>query len=370
MATMVRFRIGQWGWVRYGLSTTLGLIAIAGIYLGGLPLAGAIMIVIGVGFVLDDLIGDDRELANPASPTFCNINLYLAAPLLLLLGIVHMIAVARVESWRGPILLEITAATGLAGYLYALLGATVGHELVHRTQSAAASILATIVLAFTFNTSFTVFHLAGHHRYVATLRDPASARRGENWLGFLIRTIWGQTVMAWAVEMARLRRRHLPWLSWQNRVLRGQAYSLVIMGAAYGLAGLRGVLAFVAAALIGRIAHELINYIQHYGLVRLDDQPVEERHTWDCKRLVSNALQYNLPRHADHHLHADRQFWNLTSSPTAPTLPYGYQTMAMLALVPALWRRSMRPLLLEWDEKRASSSERKVIAERGWNGLC
>ena len=176
--------------------------------------------------------------------------------------------------------------------------------------------------------------------------------------------------MGLEAEATRLRRQRRSWFSCHNRVLYGQVYTLAIAAAAYGLANSGGLLAFMSAALFGRIAHELVNYIQHYGLVRLDDQPVEERHTWDCRRLISNALQYNLPRHADHHLHADRRFWNLTSRPAAPMLPYGYQTMAVLALVPALWRRSMRPLLLEWDEKKASPSERQAISERGWDKLC
>jgi alkane 1-monooxygenase len=226
------------------------------------------------------------------------------------------------------------------------------------------------VLGFTFNTSFTVFHLGCHHRYVGTLHDPATARRGETCWLFLKRTIKRQTTMAWELEASRLRRHHRSWFSWHNRILRGQTYSLAIAIAACGHAGGAGLLAFVSAALIGRTAHELVNYIQHYGLVRLDDQPVEERHTWDCMRLISNALQYNLPRHADHHLHADRRFWHLTIRPTAPLLPHGYQTMAILALVPALWRRSMQPLLLEWDQKKASPSERQAIRERGWDNLC
>jgi hypothetical protein len=153
-------------------------------------------------------------------------------------------------------------------------------------------------------------------------------------------------------------------------VLRGQTLSLAMVAAAYGLASFQGMVAFLLTALIGRFAHELINYVQHYGLVRLNGQPVEERHTWNCQRLVSNALQYNLPRHADHHLHADRKFWQLKINSAAPALPYGYQTMAMLALLPPLWRRSMGPLLVEWDRTKASSSERKIIAERGWHELC
>ena len=106
----------------------------------------------------------------------------------------------------------------------------------------------------------------------------------------------------------------------------------------------------VAAGLLGRLFHELINYVQHYGLVRVENFPVKEHHSWDCYRTISNSLHYNLPRHSDHHMAATKDFWRLHAQQQAPMLPYGYQTMAFIALTPPLWRRIMRPLLADWDE--------------------
>src|SRR5262245_42371950 len=168
MTAIVRFQLGQLGWMRYALSTLLCLMAIVGVWFGGWPLATSIAVVIAVGFALDELIGDELEMTAPPPPSFCAANLYLAAPALVLLSVIHMDAVARTDLWHGGALLEVAAATALVGYLYALIGATVGHELVHRTKSTVALVSAHILLAFTFNTSFAVFHLAGHHRYVAT----------------------------------------------------------------------------------------------------------------------------------------------------------------------------------------------------------
>ena len=129
-------------------------------------------------------------------------------------------------------------------------------------------------------------------------------------------------------------------------------------------------LAFLGAAVVGRFSHELMNYVQHYGLVRAEGAPIEARHTWDCYRLISNALQYNLPRHSHHHLFASKPFWNLPTSEKAPKLPYGYQTMAMLALIGPLWRRTMRPLLADWDRSLASEAERQLVHQRGWSNLA
>jgi hypothetical protein len=62
--------------------------------------------------------------------------------------------------------------------------------------------------------------------------------------------------------------------------------------------------------------------------------------------------------------------WQLDVHQDAPTLPYGYQTMALIALTPPLWRHMMRPLLADWDKRFASKAERAVVRERGWKGVA
>jgi alkane 1-monooxygenase len=114
----------------------------------------------------------------------------------------------------------------------------------------------------------------------------------------------------------------------------------------------------------------LINYVQHYGLVRVENTPIRPHHSWDCYRTISNAVHYNLPRHSDHHMFATKAFWQLDVHQDAPTLPYGYQTMALIALTPPLWRHIMRPLLADWDRRFASEAERALVRERGWEGIA
>jgi alkane 1-monooxygenase len=154
--------------------------------------------------------------------------------------------------------------------------------------------------------------------------------------------------------------------SWRNRALSGQAYTLGFAVVAVAIAGAAGLAGFVVAAVIGRLFHESINYVQHFGLVREEGAPLAPRHAWDCHRGLSNALQYNLPRHADHHLHAAKPFWQLEATAGAPLLPHGYQTMALIAFVPPLWRRTIVPFLSEWDRSLASDAERGLVARQGW----
>ena len=186
----------------------------------------------------------------------------------------------------------------------------------------------------------------------------------------MARTLTQQFAQAARFEAARLRRKGLfpiflakrihpwriscRWQSWLCRIF----------------AGWNGVLVIFLAGLIGRSFHELINYVQHYGLVRVENSPIRPHHSWDCYRTISNVLHYNLPRHADHHMFATKAFWQLNTQQDAPTLPYGYQTMAFIALTPPLWRHIMRPLLADWDKRFASDAEREVVRERGWEGVA
>ena len=155
-------------------------------------------------------------------------------------------------------------------------------------------------------------------------------------------------------------------LSLGNRLVGRQLYSLAVAAVAFLIGGAIGLVVFFVAALVGRGLHELVNYVQHYGLVRVSGQRIAARHTWNCHRLVSNALQYNLPCHSAHHLAGRRPFWELRPQRNTPILPYGYQTMAAIALIPPLWRRIMTPLLVDWDERFSSEAERVIIRQRGW----
>jgi alkane 1-monooxygenase len=222
------------------------------------------------------------------------------------------------------------------------------------------------LLAFTINPTFETYHINGHHRNVGTYHDPATARRGEYVLAFVARTVVDQSVAGWLLEAERLRRKGLPTWSWHNRVLGGIFCSLAILAAAAASAGAAGILVFLAAAVFGRVIHEMVNYVQHYGLVRADGAPIEMRHAWDSCRIISNALHYNLPRHADHHMFASKPFWELDLAADSPRLPRGYHTMSLIALYPPAWRRAIDPLLADWDRRLANDVERSLVRERGW----
>ena len=344
---------------RYALTNALLIAFIAALAYGGWPIWAVAALAILVGGSLDEAIGDEHEGIGAGHPLFFDIHLYATLPLLMIATFLLFQATVAGGS-------SVVAATIGAGYFYALAGVTVAHELTHRVTSPLALMSARALLAFTINPTFETYHVNGHHRNVGTYHDPATARRGEYVLAFVARTVILQSVAGWLLEAERLRRRGLATWSWHNRVLAGVFCSLAILAAAAMTAGTAGVLVFLAAAVFGRIIHEMVNYVQHYGLVRADGAPIEMRHAWDSCRLISNALHYNLPRHADHHMFASKSFWELDLAAEAPRLPRGYQTMSLIALYPPAWHRAIDPLLADWDGRLADDVERSLVRERGW----
>lgn len=260
--------------------------------------------------------------------------------------------------------LVVWSALGVVHSISLLLSGNffVAHELIHRRDRLSAG-AGKLLLAAVGDTQFAITHLHQHHKHVGTRADPATARRGESVYRFMFRSAWGQWVGAWRIEKGRLARRgRTPW-SLGNRFIAGQAMTLsivVLMGAAFRWQAL---LVFLLCAARAKALNEAVNYVQHYGLVRVPGTPVGPRHSWDCAAAVSGSLLINLPRHADHHARANVPFWKLRSEPAAPPLSLGYFAAPLLAMVPSLWRRRMKPLLRNWDRQMASDAERALLRE-------
>ena len=100
----------------------------------------------------------------------------------------------------------------------------------------------------------------------------------------------------------------------------------------------------------------MVNYIEHYGLVRIPGTRVEARHSWDSHRRVSGGMFYNLMLHANHHKIATRRYWELEQSPPdeAATLPRGYMAMILFAFLGPPFFSYINKQLARWDRELAS----------------
>jgi alkane 1-monooxygenase len=230
------------------------------------------------------------------------------------------------------------------------VGINTAHELGHKSERAERW-LSKITLAQTGYGHFFVEHNRGHHVRVATPEDPASSRLGESFWAFLPRTVLGSVASAWEIEKSRLRRKGKPVLCIENNVIHSWAMTAVLFGALLGIFGPSILPWLLLQAAVGFSLLEVVNYLEHYGLARrkLPDgryEPCAPRHSWNSDNVASNVLLYHLQRHSDHHAYPSRRYQALRNFDEAPELPSGYGTMAVIALIPPLWRRMMDPKVI------------------------
>ena len=255
------------------------------------------------------------------------------------------------------------------------IGIANAHELGHKKDKAERW-LAKVVLAQTAYGHFVVEHNRGHHARVATPEDPASARFGESFWAFLPRSVIGAARSGWRLEAARFSRQgKSPW-NLRNDVLNAWLMSVVLFGATIVILG-PGVIPFlVGQAVFGFSLLEVVNYLEHYGLLRQQDatgryERCAPRHSWNSDHIATNLLLYGLERHSDHHANPTRRYQTLRTFDEAPQLPSGYGTMIGLAYVPPLWRKVMDPRVLavyDGDITRVNLDPRKrerLLARHG-----
>jgi alkane 1-monooxygenase len=365
--------------LHYLLMNLLLAANIGALLIGGAALWFGFLAAFILSSFVDEAAGEDRSGPDSGSQRLLDAMLNLTLPLLALNVLVLLLvaspaipdAGARVLAMIGVDLVAARAATGFWSVLGGLLGlglfigaagTNVAHELVHRTNSLVAQITGRWLLAFSFDTTFSIEHVHGHHRNVCTPTDPATARRGEHPLTFALRSTVGGNLSAVRIEAERLKRKGLrPW-SPHNRVITGQLMSLTLLIVAWLIGGWGGIALFFLAGVQGKLYLELVNFIEHYGLVRVAGGRIEPRHAWNTYHRISSGLLYNLPRHSHHHMFAAKPFWTLEVEPEGPTYPHGYMTMILISLVPPLWRKTVNPLLADWDNHSASDAERAILA--------
>jgi alkane 1-monooxygenase len=248
------------------------------------------------------------------------------------------------------------------------IGINTAHELGHKRASLERW-LSKVALAPTGYGHFYIEHNRGHHVRVATPEDPASSRMGESFYRFWPRTVSGSLRSSLELEAERLKRDDLRWWSPRNDIINAWAMTVVLFAALVVAFGVEILPWLVIQAVVGFSLLEVVNYLEHYGLLRekRDDgtgryERTEPRHSWNSDNVSSNVLLYHLQRHSDHHAHPTRRFQSLRHFDEAPELPSGYATMILLAVIPPLWRRVMDPRVVAHyggDLTRANLDRRK-----------
>ena len=340
----------------------------------------AFFIGISLFIILGDImIKEDSMEASHQNQFILNLPMYINLPLILLLVFMTVFVISSNPSVelaqrlktiigvdlmalnRSMHLLDKISLVALTSLFIGVMGTVPGHELVHRIKNKFDMFMGNWLLAISWDCAFAIEHVYGHHKNVGLESDPATAKRGENLYRFILRAIIKEQKDAWTIENSRLRKTHHSIFSIKNRMVIGHIRSGSIAFIAYLVGGLSGMLIFILCAFIAKCLLEVINYTEHYGLVRVPGQPVKPHHSWNTNSAISSMYLYNVTRHSSHHEKSHLKYWELKSYPNAPTMPQGYLSMLYLAIfLPWLYHKIMAPRLIDWDRNYASKEEQKI----------
>ena len=344
-----------------------------------------------IGFSMFIILGDillshDDHERTYKNTFLLNLPMYINLPLLLLLLFIVVFILGEnssnafssfllthlnidiVYSRESINTLDSISLVALSGLFIGIMGTVSGHELVHRKKDKFDLFMGNWLLAMSWDCAFAVEHVYGHHKNVGLDIDPATAKRGENIYAFIIRAIVKEQKDAWLIELDQLKRRDMSVLSLNNRMIFGYLRSIIITALSFLIGGIEGMLIFLLCAFVAKSLLEVINYSEHYGLVRVPGEIVQPRHSWNSNSTMSSIYLYNVTRHSSHHEKANLKYWELRAYEGAPMMPQGYLTMLYLAIfAPYFFHRMMAKKLIEWDNKYATEKEKILASEQNKN---
>ncbi|MBR9844608.1 MAG: alkane 1-monooxygenase [Algicola sp.] len=263
--------------------------------------------------------------------------LYLNLPLvygLMFFGI-YQASMTSIETY------ELVGMIISVGIVLGVNGINVAHELGHRQATNERFIGKALLLPSQYM-HFYIEHNFGHHLHAATPEDPATARYNQSVYSFWLTSIFRQYVNAWNIQQKLLKNSKKAFFSVKNDmfwyVLLQICFLLTIL-VVFGTIGL--VFAF-SSAVIGVLLLESVNYIEHYGLMRLKTKSgryerVKEMHSWNSNHIIGRIVLYELTRHSDHHFKSSKKYQVLDCHDESPQMPFGYPTSMVLAMIPPLW---------------------------------
>ena len=364
---------------RYFIAPLLILAAAMGIVAGG-PWVWTGVFLLGAGVILDTL----TRVGTPGAGFDENGQTYAIAWLQngVMYGMLGAFVLLQVVlAWRvwqyvvgAPIveasLLGLTIQDGITGTqligatlssgIFAGIGIIYGHELAH--TKGFSFVIARWMMALSAKAHFCYAHVYNHHLELGHQDDPATAPRGRSIYAHLPLSGLGQSKFLYNMEKQRLQRLGKPFLSWQNRWIRGYAMSLPSVLLFWFAGGWIGLACLATMWLISNFELEALNYLEHYGLIREKGQPIDYRHSWDNNTAFTSWFFIEIGRQADHHDRGETHFWELDEV-GAPNCGRGYFSLFALALIPKVWHRYIGEQLNKWDREMASEGELKIASK-------
>jgi alkane 1-monooxygenase len=333
--------------LKYLAALSIPLSAILSLRLGGLwsfftPFYAFVMIPVLELILPLDTTNYDADNKNKRSHNkLFDWLLYANIPLVFGLLIAYLYAITAGEY----------ATYELAGLIFSLgivlgtNGINVGHELGHR-QKSPERFLGKLLLLPSLYMHFYIEHNFGHHLHAATKEDPATALINQSVYSFWLSSVSRQLMKAWVIQLKLLKAESRSVFSIKNDMLWYSIIQFVYLLTVFMAFGAKGLLFALGAAVVGFLLLETVNYIEHYGLLRLKlpsgrYERVREIHSWNSNNVMGRIILYELTRHSDHHYISSKKYQVLDCHEDSPQMPFGYPTSMVLALIPPLWFKIM-----------------------------
>ena len=329
--------------LKYLAAFSIPIVAFLGISLKGIwsfltPIYAFVIIpVLELILWVDDKNLDKQESENKIKNKLFDWLLYLNLPIVYGILTYALITVtsSNLENYE---FFGLIISTGI---VLGVNGINVAHELGHR-QSTNERFLGKIMLMPSLYMHFYVEHNFGHHLNAATKEDPATARYNQSVYSFWFTSVVGQYISAWKIQLSLLAKSNSGFLNIKNDLLWFLIFQLSFLIGVYQIFGKIGLIFSVLTAVVGILLLETVNYIEHYGLLRLKTKSnryerVAEKHSWNSNHVVGRIVLYELTRHSDHHYKSSKKYQILDCHEESPQMPFGYPTSMVMALIPPLW---------------------------------
>ena len=336
--------------MKYSLSLVSGILVLGGNLMGGLFAWSGAFFILVVMVILDWINSEHTRSPDPSEGSVIPETILRLHVILHTLCIATLLVCIHNEALHGWALAGAIVSTGLNAGASGIVSA---HELIHRNALGLRR-LGIWNLLLVHYTHFYTEHIKSHHKYAGTANDPATARRGESFYAFLLRTVPSQFASA-----VRIDARGQSFKA--NFVLQGLLMQLLLDAVIFFTLGWQALAAFVAVSVIAIVLLEYVNYIEHYGLINPEARKFEVNMAWQTDRRTSRFTLLELSRHSDHHLKASKPFYTLESHEESPVIPGGYFGVFYIALVPFLWFRFMDHRLPDFTQKTLNENKHAGI---------
>lgn len=356
---------------RYYLVPAMTLTGIAGFVLGG-PFVWLGIGTFAVMMVFDIILPSDHKVRSRGIAPLADIAIYLQLPLIMAL---YLAFAQSVVVGSNPIWGTDRSAWQLAGsvaslaWLSAVPTLPVAHELMHRRHWFPRA-LAKGLSAFYGDPNRDVAHVVTHHVHLDTAKDSDTPLRGQTIYSFVFQATWGSYKDTWEKQGEILSRLGYSKGSWRNAMWLQLVLSGGIIAIIVALAGAAAGFATLGAMFFAKMFVEGFNYFQHYGLLRIEGDPIAKHHAWNHLGMIVRPIGVEITNHINHHLDGHIPFYELKPEPEAPQMPSLFLCF-LCGLVPPVWHRFIaKPRLKNWDMQYASERERQLAqaanAKAGW----